>query len=96
MTKFTFTGLYKATEEAIKLAKLPFVKNKNERAVNSAIDSAQLQGMDAQEELEKVLSVVADGGTIDVNKVLSLRATIANSEETVKQLTEFKAEFFAE
>lgn len=94
MNKLTFKEIYKATEEVMKHIKEPFVKNKNERAVNSAIDSAEMQGINAEESLEKELNVVSKGEIINVNKILELTQTIQNSAKTVKALKQFKEEFF--
>ncbi len=90
----TFNSIYAAVAEAVKAAHKPLVRRRNIRAVQSAIDSAESQGMDAEEELRKTLSVVTDGEVIDVNKVLDLRAKIKASEETMKELQEFSDEFF--
>lgn len=94
MSKFTFSALYNATKEAIHAVKEPFVLNKNKRAIDSAIDSAETQKIDAEEKLEKELAVVSTGGVINVNKVLELRQTMVNADATVAALKEFKAEFF--
>ncbi len=92
---FSFKQLYSATEGVIKALKEPLVRNRNERAVTSAIDDAIEQRQNAEEELEKVLNVVTEGKTIDVNRVISLRSTIKKAEATQKELEEFKTEFFS-
>jgi len=94
-SRFSFSALYRATEEAMQAIKEPFVLNKNKRAVDSAIDSAETQKIDAEEKLEKELAIVAKGEVINVNKVLQLRQTIKNAELTVVELKAFKDEFFA-
>ena len=94
--KKTFLSLYNATEASLKGAKLDLVKRKNVRAVEASIDSAEGQKLQAEEDLEKALSVVSNGGTIDVNHVLKLRQLITNTDATIAALKEFKEEFFAE
>lgn len=92
----TFKALYNATVEAVHQAKEPFVLNKNKRAIESAIDSAETSKIEAEEQIEKELSVVSKGEVINVNKILELRQTILNAEDTVKELQAFKKEFFSE
>lgn len=91
----TFAALYNASKETAKAAKQPFVLNKNKRALAAAIDSAEQSKIDAQEGLEKELTVVADGKVVDFNKVLAYKQTIADADKTVAALTEFETEFFA-
>ena len=92
--KQTFESLYSASKELMDSLKKPFVLKKNLRAVESAIDSAELQKITAEEDLEKALLVIKTGDTIDVNKILKLRQTIKSADLTIAELNEFKAEFF--
>lgn len=93
--KQTFTALYNATEASIKGEKETIVKRRNERAVESSIDSAEDTKMKAEDDLERELSVVANGEVININKVLGLRQTIKNADSTIKELESFKSEFFS-
>jgi hypothetical protein len=92
----TFESIFTATAESLKNGKKPIVLGRNKRAVEAAIDSAKDQKMDSEEALDKVLNVINDGKTIDVNKFLELTAEIESAETTIATLEKFKSEFFAE
>jgi len=94
--KKTFQTIYKATEEAAKAVKKPLVFARNKRAVESAINSAEEQLIDAEEQLDIALSVVSAGKVIDVKEVLSCRKTMKDAQATIDELTEFKDSFFAD
>jgi len=96
MFKLTFQKLYAATEATIKDLKAPIVRARNIRAFEAAIDSAKMKQYDAEEALEKLLSVVIQGNVIDINKCLEQRQIMSNCEATIKELEKFKKEFFAE
>jgi hypothetical protein len=98
MTKLslTFKQIYSATEEALKKIKEPFVVDRNKRAFASAISSAEEQGVNARVELEKLLSVVKDGETINLNEVLKQVQIIEDAELTSRKLKELRDQFFRE
>lgn len=96
MGKLTFKGLYQSAKEVIKQAKEPLVLRSNQRAIDSSIDDAEKQKIDAELALQKELEVVGEGNTINVNKVLGYRQTIKNAEATIEELKAFKLEFFEE
>lgn len=90
----TFAAIYAATEATLKGLKEPFVKNKNKRAFDSAIDSAEMQVLDAQEALNKELEVVSKGETININNVLKHLEIIENGNKTADTLRELREQFF--
>lgn len=91
----SFNAIFNATEQDIKDARKEITFKRNQRAVASAIDSLEMQKMEAEEALEKKLGVVVTGSTIDVQEVLKLRATIQKATEQIDDLTVFQDEFFA-
>ena len=90
----TFKQVYSATAEAIRGLKEPFVVDRNKRAFASAIGSAEEQKINAQVELEKLLSVVKDGETININEVLKQLQIIEDAELTSRKLKELRDQFF--
>ncbi len=92
-SKSLFDRIYTGTAEVLKLARKPFVYNKNKRALESAIDSAEDQKMTAEGDILKELERVIEGEVVDVNKVLGYKQKIKNAEETILVLTAFKEEF---
>lgn len=92
----TFKQVYSSTAEAVKSLKEPFVMDRNKRAFEAAITSAEEQGVNAQVNLEELLSVVKDGETIDINEMLKQVQIIEDSELTSKKLKELRDQFFSE
>ena len=92
--KFTFESLYNITEEAVKIARKPFIKRQNIRAVDAAIDNAELDKNKLEEEIRKLLSIVSEGEIIKLQNVIDNRRKIKEIDENIKDLTEFKNEFF--
>ena len=92
--KLTFKNLYNITKEALHGSKETIVKEKNIRALEAAISSAEEVIIDSNDELAKTYGVVSEGAVIDFNRVLEIKGRIFSAEETIKELRAVKKELF--
>jgi len=92
--KFTFKQLCNITKEAVKTAREPFIKRQNMRIVDAAIDNAEIDKSNLEEEIRKLLTVVSQGEKIKLQDIMDNRRKIKEIDEYIKELTEFKEEFF--
>lgn len=86
-----FDTLYSATDELKELARKPFVKSKLRRSFESAIDSAEMQKIDAERKLLDIQENIKD---YDLNEYLRLKEEVDNCKNTIKVLTAHKKEMF--
>ena len=86
-----FDRLYSATDELREKARKPFVKKKLQREFETAIDSAEMQKLEAEEKLQQLQENIKN---YDLNKYLELRSDLEAIERTIEVLKEHKEEMF--
>ena len=89
--------LLDGAEEVVEKAKRPFVKKKIKRSVDSAIENAEEQKVDASIELqdlrERLVKEPTNAASI-LNAIIDRRTTIDAADETIKALEAEKDELF--
>lgn len=86
-----FDTLYSATDELREKARKPFVKKKLQREFQSAIDSAEMQKIEAEERLQKLQENIKE---YDLNRYLEIILKIEDCERTIVALQKHEKEMF--
>ncbi len=86
-----FDKLYSATDELREKARKPFVKKKLKREFETAIDSAEMQKLEAE---ERIHALQNDIKSYDLNLYLELRSDLEAIERTIEVLKKHKEEMF--
>jgi hypothetical protein len=92
--KTLFDRLYAVTEEAAKVLKKPFVKNKVGRALDGAADSYESQKIDKLEEIDKLMTKLANGDTGAIENLIEARMVLAEIEAQAVEAGKIKTELF--
>lgn len=91
-----FDKLYAITEDAARALKKPFVKNKVSRALAGAADSYESQKIDTQEQIDKLLSAIANGEVDKIGELVEARLTLKEIDAQVAEAKAIKEELFSE
>ena len=92
----TFKSIWASDPDQKREEQKELVLNRNKRAVDAAIDNLKDQAIEARAKLNASLEVVADGGVININDMITAQNTLKQCEEIIASLTKFKTEFFSE
>lgn len=91
--KSLFDKLYDAGKEELKQLKKPLMKNKVQRKLQAAYDSAVEQRLDAESALEEARHNIQN---YDVNNVLKQQEIIMSADSTIDAIKKEYAELFGE
>lgn len=92
----TFKSIWASDPDQKREEQKELVLNRNKRAVDAAIDNLKDQSIEANAKLNAALEVVAENGVININDLVTAKATLKQCNEVIDLLTEFKKEFFSE
>lgn len=89
--------LLKGAEEVVEKAKRPFVRKKVKRSIESAIENAEEQKVDASialQDLRKRLVEEPANASSILNSIVDKRGTILTADETIAALKAEQEELF--
>lgn len=91
-----FRQLSQADNQSVIQEALELSEKSHKRALESAIDSAELQKLNARTAINDLYKGVGKGKTLDFNKLLEQRQIIISAEQTIAELKKIEVELFTE
>jgi hypothetical protein len=94
-----FDRLYGITEDAIKIAKKPFVKKRVLRAIDSEIDKHELSELNLQERERELFNEIVNeknDAVVAFKEFASNRIKMKDTRETILELKNIREELFGD